>query len=275
MNPPPNSNEFRDFLLDRLPPEQAETIEERMFQDEAYFSDLQDVEDELIEEYAADTMDPAEAQLFAARVERDPNLQERVTIRRALIRTLQRTPSEAAVAAETGLRARRRMWGRLLVPGFALAIVILFFLSYKAEHRKRLPSQATVTPPAATTQGSAVNRQDAMSQAAAVLFLPAHVARGASQQRSVLHVGGAALVKLELETPSGDASGRWDVHISDGSASVFSAKGLTSRQAGVVSYVVAEVPAAQLPPSTYEITLSPEAKSDGAVASSWDIQVAK
>ncbi len=52
MNSSSNSNEFRDFLLDRLPPEQAEAIEERMFQDEAYFSELQDAEDDLIEEYA-------------------------------------------------------------------------------------------------------------------------------------------------------------------------------------------------------------------------------
>ena len=271
MNSSSNSNELRDFLLDRLPQEKAEAIEERMFQDEAFFSDLQDAEDELIEEFVTGEMDPAEAKLFAARIERDSDLRERVAVRRALIRTLQRTSSKVAAAAPSP--ARRGLWGRFLIPGFALAILILFFLSYKAEHRIGLPPQAVVTP-AAQTPSSPGSQQDAMSQAAAVLFLPAHVARGAAQQRSVLHLGNAAAVKLELETPSADASARWDVRVANGGI-VFSAVGLKAQQAGVVSYVVAEVPASQLPPKAYQVTLLPEGSSDGAVATSWDFQVVK
>ncbi|MGA8531551.1 MAG: hypothetical protein WB622_17660 [Acidobacteriaceae bacterium] len=272
MNSSPNSKEFRDFLLDRLPLRQAEAIEERMFQDEAYFSDLQDAEDDLIEEYVTESLDRADADLFGSRVQRDASLQERVAIRRALIRTLQRSESEAAaVMPATGARPHGRMWGRFLVPGFALAILILFLVSWEAVHREGL--RATGTPSAAPAQGSAGTQQEAMSQSAAVVFLPAHVARGAAQQTSVLHLGTAALVKLELETPSADASARWKVRISAGSASVFDAGDLVPRQAGVVSYVVAEVPASQLPPKMYQITLSPQSTSSGGTPSSWDLQV--
>ncbi|MGA7523165.1 MAG: hypothetical protein WBW84_11965 [Acidobacteriaceae bacterium] len=269
MNSSPNSKEFREFLLDRLPPEQAEAIEERMFQDEAYFSDVQDAEDDLIEEYVTEEMDAAEAQLFGARIERDPALRERVVIRRALIRSLQSSPIEAA-AGSPARGGRRGMWGRFLVPGFALAILIVFFVSWEAEHRQGLPAQSTETA-ATTAPGQAGTPQAAMGQAAAVLFLPAHMARGAAQQASILHVGRAAAVRLELETPS--AEGRWDVRISDGSRSVFSAAGLSPRQAGVVSYVVAEVPASQLASKEYRVTLSPQSSTDGAVGSSWDLQV--
>lgn len=274
MNSSSNSNELRDFLLDRLPQEKAEAIEERMFQDEAFFSDLQDAEDELIEEFVTGEMDSAEAKLFAVRIERDSDLRERVAVRRALIRALQQTSSQVAVAAAAAPSpARRGLWGRFLVPGFALALLILFFLSYKAEHRSGLPSQAVGTPPA-PSQGSMGSRQNAVSQTAAVLFLPAHVARGAAQQRSVLHLGNAAAVKLELETPSADASMRWNVRVTNG-GTVFSASGLKSQQAGVVSYVVAEVPASQLSPKAYQVTLSPEGSSEGAVSTSWDFQVVK
>ena len=272
MNSSPDSNEFRDFLLDRLPPEQAQAIEERMFQDEAYFSDLQDAEDELIEEYVTGAMDAADARTFGTRVERDPDLRERVAVRRVLVRTLQPSAPEKAVAAAVPVPARRGLWGRFLVPGFALAIVILFFLSYRAEHRNGLPSQAAATPP--PIQGSSGSQPEAMSQAAAVLFLPAHVARGASEQRSVLHLGNAGIVRLELETPSADPSTRWDVQVTNGGP-VFSAAGLTPRQAGVVSYVVAEVPASQLPPKVYAITLSPEGNSEEAVTTSWNLEVLK
>ena len=266
-----SSNELRDFLLNRLPPEQAEAIEERMFQDEAYFSDLQDAEDELIEEYAMDAMDPSEAELFKARVAGDPELQERVAMRRVLIGTLQRVPSDStAVAAATPSRIRRAPWSRFLVPGFALAIAILFFVSYEAEHRNERPVQTagTEAPP---SPASGANRQETMAEAAAVLFLPAHVARGAEQQPSMLHLGNAAVVRLELETPASGASIRWNVRIADGET-VFSAEGLKPRQAGVVSYVVAEVRTSQLPPKTYRVTLSPES-SAGAVATTWDLQV--
>ncbi|MGC2582055.1 MAG: hypothetical protein WA399_08150 [Acidobacteriaceae bacterium] len=267
-----NPNELRDFLLDRLPPERAEAIEERMFLDEAYFSDLQDAEDELIEEYVTEEMDPEEARLFAARVERDPELQKRVALRRVLIRTLQQGPAVPAADAASAPRGRRGLWGRFLVPGFALAILVVFFLSYRAEHRNSLPSQATGTPPASLTQEQTGSRQEAMSSAAAVLFLPAQVARGVSPRSSVLHTGNAGLVRLELETPS--AEGHWDVRITNG-GTVFSAGGLSPRQAGVVSYVVAEVRASQLPPKVYRVTLSPEASSSGAVSTSWDLEVVK
>ncbi len=197
-------------------------------------------------------------------------MQERVAIRRALIRNLQGSAAEAAVVAAAP--ARRAMWGRFLVPGFALAILILFFVSWQAMHRKQMPSQATGTP--VPTQGATGNRQQAMAQAAAVLFLPAHVARGASQQNG-LHLGTAALVKLELETPSADASARWDVRVNSGGESVFNVGGLAPRQAGVVSYVVAQVPASQLPAKIYEITLTPQSSSSAAVPSSWELQVLK
>ena len=272
MNSSPHSNELREFLLDRLPPEQADAIEERMFQDAAYFSDLQDAEDELIEEFVTDALDPDETKLFAARVEHSSGLQERVALRRALIRTLQSQPAEAAVSAPAlQLQPQRRVWSRILVPGFALAIAILFFVAYTAEHRSGLPSQATGTV-AKTASDSAGSRQSAGLQAAAVLFLPAHVARGAAQQPSVLHVGSASLVKLELETPAGDTSTRWNVRLTSGGASVFSADNLPSQQAGVVSYVIAQVPSAQLPPKVYQITLSPQSPA-GAVTASWDFRI--
>jgi len=275
MNPSSNSNEFRDFLLDRLPPERAEAIEERMFQDEAWFSDLQDAEDELIEEYVTDGLNPADEQVFTARIERDAALQDRVALRRALIRTLQSVPAEAVAAAPVARsQPRRRMWSRFLVPGFAMAIVILFFFAYTAEHRNHRPTLATGTA-ATPAPGSATTRPEAMSQAAAVLFLPAHVARGAAQRPSVLHLGSASLVKLELETPGGDASTRWDVRMTSGGASVFDAAGLASQQAGIVSYVVAQVPVSQLPAKTCQVMLSPESPSGGAVSFAWTIQVVK
>lgn len=266
MNPSSNSNQFRDFLLDRLPQEQAEAIEERMFQDEAYFSDVQDAEDELIEEYVLGALDSTEEKIFAARVERAPELQERVALRRALVRALQGVRAAAPVAAEP---SRRKMWGRFLVPGFAVAILVLFFAAYRAEHRNHAPSQTAGT--AGTSEGPAEG-QIAEAQAAAVLFLPAHVARGAAERPSVLHIGSARLVKLELETPGGDESTRWDVRLTSGGAQVFSAAGLASQQAGLISYVVAQVPAPQLPPKDYQISLSPEAPGS-AGTSTWDVRV--
>lgn len=112
-----------------------------------------------------------------------------------------------------------------------------------------------------------------MSQAAAVLFLPAHGSRGAAQPASVLHLGNATLVRLELETPTAEASTQWDVRISDAGGSVFTAASLRPQQAGVVSYVVAEVQASQLRPKTYRVTLSPQATVGAAF--SRDLQVAQ
>jgi anti-sigma factor RsiW len=268
MKSSPDSNEFRDYLLGRLSPEAAEAIEERLFQDEACFSDLQDAEDELIEEFVTGEMDPAEAQLFGTRLERDPHLQERIAIRRALIRAMQSGAAETVAVPATAARAQHGMWSRFLVPGFAVAIAILFFISYKAVHRNALPPPATGSNAAPAPAG---NRQEAMTQAA-VLFLPAHGSRGAAQQPSVLHVGSAAVVRLELETPSAKAWARWDVRISNANGKVFSADGLTPRQAGVVSYVVAEVGASRLPPGMYRVTLSPESSSNGAVSTAWDLE---
>lgn len=271
MNSSFNGETIRDFLLDRLTLEQAEPLEELMIRDEAFFSEVQEAEDELVDEYVLETMNSADAERFRERMNRIADLQDRVALRRVLVRQLQRSAA-APVAAPVKIGpVRWRRWDRFLIPGFALGIVALLFVSFETIHRKGIPPQ-TAQSSAAPGAGQ-VGAAD--SSVAAVLFLPAHVARGAAQQPSVLHVGDAGVVKLELEANSADGSARWQVRISDRTGTVFSAQDLVERQAGIVSYVVADVPASQLQPQLYSVTLSPQLNSNGSPSSSWDLQVVK
>lgn len=267
MNSSFSAETIREFLLDRLSLEQAEPLEEQMVRDEAFFAEVQDAEDDLIDEYVLESLEPADAERFRERINRNPDLQDRVALRRALIGHLQRSAAAPAAAPVQFTPARGRRWDRFLIPGFALALLALFVVSFVALRKEGSRSQIAQTTAAPAPDGVPA------SSAAAVLFLPDHVARGAAQQPSVLHSGGAGVVKLELETAAADPSQRWQVSVSAGQQTVYSAQNLVPRQAGVVSYVVAEVPAAQLPPALYTVTLSPQS---GAIPpSSWDLQVVK
>lgn len=268
MNPSSHSEALREFLLNRMPADQVEVFEERMIRDEAFFSDLQEAEDELVDEYVLETLKAEDARLFRQRIDREPDLQDRVALRRALVRGLERRVPEVVAAAPPNMApARWRGWNRLLIPGLAVGIIALFVISFQGMHRKGAARST------ATTGAPAAPQSSGGAAATAVLFLPAQLTRGASQEQPVLHLGGAWTLKLELETPAGDSSGRWQVSIAQEDRTVFSAENLTPRQAGVVSYVVAEVPASQLPPAEYRVRLSPQAAGSAQPPNTWNLTV--
>lgn len=283
-----NTEDMRAFLLGRLPEADAAPIEERMITDEAFFREIQDVEDELIDEYAMGILSGLEARRFLDRSKNQPGLSRRIEMRKTFLAALTTHATAASGHAErrtsTASIVSSLLSGRFLVPGLAIAAGVLLAVCVFLLHTKRDLEIHLAEVQRARESGSLATPASRHFQAAALassnmprLFFAAHIARGANEQAPLqLSASQSGPVEFQLETPVGASSTRgWSVSISDEHRALITQTGLSVHQVESVSFVRAYVDPSVFDPGNYSVSLSPTAESNSSYSMHWRLMITK
>lgn len=102
-------------------------FEQHLFEDEAFFREVQDTEDELIDEYAMGVLPQTDESALAQRCERQPQLAQRLAMRKAFFAALcsLSQPAKSSLDSSSRTPASRLSQSRwFLIPGLAPTLAI-------------------------------------------------------------------------------------------------------------------------------------------------------
>jgi hypothetical protein len=240
----PTDDTLRDWLLGTLAPGEAETLEQRLIEDEAFAARLRAVENDVLDDLARGALAGDERARAAAYFAATPQDRVRLRIARALAAvgteanaaTSPRGRGQLRDSARTHATRPRRRWSAAALALAGLAAIAVIGL--------RLYPSATV--PLAFTITLTNGQQ-----------------RGASSIEIAVPAG-AREVRLQAEV-DGDAGAHYLLSIDD----TFAASGLPVRTTGAYRFVETEVPAAALAPGAHRIRVV--AESGAPSESSWTL----
>jgi hypothetical protein len=284
-----NTEDLRAFLLGRLPEADAAPIEERMIADEAFFREIQNMEDEIIDEYAMGNLSLAEVRNFLERSEGQPELSRRIAMRKTFFAALKtkstQASRQAAGRSSKASTALPLLCGRVLIPGLAIAASMLLAACVFLLHAKRgLEIHLAEAERAQELSGSLAMHESRNFQTAASasshmarMFFATHIARGASGQAPLqLSAAQSGPVEFQLETPVGASSTRpWSVSISDEHGTLILQTGLRVQQIDSVSFVHAYVDPSTFGPGNYNVLLSSAVEPKSGYSMRWRLMITK
>ena len=276
MRPDLDDALIRRYLLGLLPDGEAEALEEEYLGRPEVLSRVRAVEDDLLDDYAADRLGADERTLFERRYLASPRLRERVVAARALRLA---TVGKAASAAERAFPRPAVPWARGWRLPVAMAAGLLLALLALSLWRPSEPKvaiapipSASVTPAAPTpspnstpkpsvSPSSGLPRPGPPAVTRVVFALSPVLLRGPGEPRELRVPSGTATVVLELEgdpaiRPPGEARLAVDIRTVEG-ASVWSGRPRRVQDpARPANLAAAEVPAGRLVAGDYLLTLS-------------------
>lgn len=170
-------NSVRAYLLGTLPEKQAEAVEQKYFTDPAFFEQVRDAEQALIEDFLNHRLRPEENALFETRYLRLPELQKLVDDARLRL-------SNARPA-----RTNRRLW-QLAAGGVVVAGLGAGFLTYTRSEEN------LASPPAV-----AGNRQTGPTVIATLNLEPGLVMDAAGRTPDIKVRSGNFAVRINAELP--------------------------------------------------------------------------
>jgi len=272
----PSTADLRKFLLRRLPEDESASVDQLLITDDAFFREVQAAEDDLIEECALGTLSPDEEKDFLRGVNRQPELAQRLAVRKAFIKALTSQPQHPVKSADP--ERDRARW--LLVPGLGLAAGLLLVACLLLLHTKQdLQMRLTQTERSHATP--VVERSTPLpagtSPLVATLFFPEHASRGAGEQ-SVLHVSvaPARLLELQLEIPAETQQApRWTVSITGRHGTLLLHNDLPGHHVGSVSFVRTYLDTDVLEPGQYGVLLSSGGPAASGDRMQWTLVASK
>lgn len=123
------SEQVKQYLLGTLSEEEKLRFEEKYFDDDKLFEEIEIVEDELVDAYVREELSPGDRERFKEVVTGSPRLAGRVDFARVLAKS---TSSQQPEAVAVPIRAEREsFWQRLFTPsraGWAMAACTLLLL---------------------------------------------------------------------------------------------------------------------------------------------------
>lgn len=256
--------DLRAYLLGRLDEPGAAVVEEKSIADEAFFEEIRNAEDELIDDFVRGELSPEDAERFARRNLRQAGMEERVLMRATFFAVL-RGGAAGGPAADSARSAAlpRRPARRFLIPGFALAagvlIAVLVFAHWSSHPTAQLARAPLAAAAPQPSRSPSVGLPGPEALDAATVFFPQRVSRGTAQPAPLqLRLGSRHEVKLELELPAtaSAASALWSVTIQDAHGIVLVRRGLRARQFDGIPFVSTSFDASALPPGSYRVSLS-------------------
>jgi len=257
-----------DYLLGRLSPEEATSIEERYLADPAFHDELRAAERDLIDRYVQGELSDAEE--FETRFLSSPSRRQRVEFARALNHRLTRAPGVGATAS--GAAARPASWRRGFAgpqrTGLAAAAVLVlaaaawFLVTGRSDQPRAIPASPTpqtqpgpvaeaprpdVAPPSRGEPGVDV-------RVATLILTP--TATRSSDETPTLRIAGAAGVRLVLYAESsGFDRYRATIRTGDGKE-VWRQDQLTRTATASGPAIIVALPAGRLDANDYTIRLS-------------------
>ena len=295
----PTDVQFREFLLRRMPPQDAARFEEAIILEEGVAERLREEEFDLLDDYAAgrlggeDRADVERHLLTSVEIThslRVSRLLARETGSHETSRLGEAPPSGRAVGTEPVEKTagRRRWTGRYAAAGALLAAGIAAIAVFPFRERPPL-GPLDASPRAAgpadsansgdadyLVQRSAVPGPAAQEPAAPILTLLAEASRGAgpADARPILHWrAGAASVHLQVEVPDPVRDVGYSIQVSDAAGhSLFSGEPQTVHTAGRYRFIDSMVPSAAMGPGDRTISLRAADAAAGTPAQySWRI----
>lgn len=246
---------LRDYLLGRLPEDQAEQLDSQLFADDALRQELEEEQDALIDDSIYGRLSEEEEKTFHEQCARSVHLREKVASLRLLVSALERqdAPSPAPF-----VWSPRKIF-TVLSPALALVLCFAVFLYVRERHRGA-DQVSQATPPVASTAESA---QPNLHTLPVVAFLSANVVRGSSSvpKIKIPSAGNALELQVEVHTVS-SVTGSWDVALMRGSDVIQSSANVQLHQLGQLRYLSLTIDAASLQAGSYSVRYSPHSNPD-------------
>lgn len=182
---PADPGKWRAYLLGLLPAEEAATLEERYFSDDAAFEEAVLAEDDLLDEYLDGDLPEGQRRTFEERLRQRPELAARLHARRRLTHALRRR-------VDTGQRPRLRRRSVALALAAAAAAV---FVTVRVNQERPMASRDRSAAGHAATGIAAPPASSAARPAGdpVILLLGA----GGVREKSAVHTA-----RLSAETPA-------------------------------------------------------------------------
>ena len=234
----PTDEILRQWLLGRLPGNDAAALEERLVEDEDFSLRLRDVENDLLDDFARDRLAGEERARAAAYFSATPADRARLRIARSLASVAaapdarERHPQRHAAASDArgARRSRRRVWATgIFASACAVAIAVV-----------GLWRHADVT----TSDAQALT-----------ITLMANHQRGA-ETANIGIPSATNNLRLQVEVDEANADTRYSLRIEDGDSVAFSADDLAPRVSGPYRFVEIVLPAAKLSAGRHRVSVA-------------------
>jgi len=250
---------LRDLLLQRLPPQQAAALEQRLVIEAGVAERVRQVEYDLLDDYARGRLAADQRRAVEQRLLRTAADRQRLAVARGLAALPKPgTGLPAPLRARwsgTAVRSDRRRWLPAAALGGLAAALLLAVLLWPHQSDVPVPGEA----PVAAARGGAVYTVSLLVQ----------LSRGEGAQPVSVPVG-TAQVRLQAEVEKPGAADVYELQLLDGDGRLLqAAPGLHWQRAGTHAYVEAVVPIAALAPGLRRIEVH---APGGVVAESWTVE---
>ena len=239
----PTDDILRRWLLQRLPPHDAEPLEQRLLADAAFGERLREAETDLLDDLVRGHLDETDRAVATRRFTATARDRLRLRIAAALARVAVRRSGahrHAPAAQRSAGSSRRRRAAALGTFAAACALVIAVI---------------------------GIRQRPDAGIAAPTITLMASQQRGAAATEIAIPRGAAA-VTLQAEVDAADPATRYTLSV-EGSTAPFTVHGMAVREAGPYRFVEARVPAAALADGEHRVRVAAER---GDRASMWEIR---
>jgi hypothetical protein len=259
------------YVLGRLSGSALEELEDRLIADQTFFEQVEAVETDVCDDYAADRLSPADRAAFSERLHGNDRLQRRVALSRAL---QTRGPEPGRIAS----------WSWWAVAA-ALLVVTAAAVWFARTNDDRAPDVVTVqspvvTPPVTVTPaplpaGPATSKPSRPAVLATLtLFGP--VVRDPAQIPVMAIPAGDGLVRIEIALQDGDVFPAYRAEVTtQGGAAVWTAARLGEVRSAGGRMVIAELPSARLPAGLYQMNVYSAGASGSTRLASYPFSVTR
>ena len=249
---------LRRYLLGELPAESQRSLEERLMTDGELYDELLMAEDELVDQYLAGALSGPVREAFERRFLAIPECRQKLSFASALRKQIAAAeqPQPEAEKSAPPPPVRTSPLHILFQPGrpavsWALAAVILLTVTAGAFLIVR------------AWRGRDAGRTEIAARVYTAELKPGAVRRSGEEMRRLAPPENVNVVRLNLESPSGDGRGYRAILLADDGRTLLSRDNLEARAEGGALYVPFDVPAELLTRGDYRVKLSRLA-ADGA-----------
>ena len=267
-----NDRELRDYLLERLPNEDRERLEEASIVDDEVAVRLRMVEDDLVDGYVRGTLDDATRARFRSHYLSSPRRRERVRFASRFVPAVDRVGARA-------LPSRTALMSRLAAAAAVLLVAAATFLveGERRSGRPDAPARSAALDPAAMSGSAAAPGRAASAAAAtdtaALVLLPQRRGLDSIPALALPHAADSAV--LELRLGSTDFP-RYQIGLRDPATNqiVWRSAWVESSVFGDRPFVSVVLPARVLKPQHYSLDLvGRTAAGRTAIADSYAFQI--
>lgn len=245
-NPAGNDRQLAmDYLLGRIPEEELPSVRERLFTDATFFDEVLDAENDLLDDYATDSLSPED--------------------RAAMEIHLLTTPSQIARLKTAGVLASRAQWLRARRPSrFTTTLLIAAMISlaiavgWMTKENSRLRSELNVaqnppaSAPARTPSTAPVKVPEVFT-----FVLPATITRSSDRPVEIQVPPTAQMLHMRIPVNPAEPYTNFEVILrSAGGDAIWTMRNLPRSTERGASTVDLWIPSSSLPPAGYELQIS-------------------